>query len=298
MKRSGRSAVSFCTIHGAALFVMCTLCIAQKALAQLNHTLRDSAQIDYSQLIGCGAVTIAGGLAVHFARYQPLWKNHFTAFHVREDYTYALNQDKLLHAYGGTVGSALWSEGFVSSGFTEGDAALYGAVTSFAFLTFMKVEDGYIDYLGFDRADELGNLLGSAYPLVQYHVPFLNSFTPKASYRASPNDVVATGQSLPGFLEDHEGQKFWIGVTVHDLLPDNLKPYWPSLVGIAVGRAVQGLQNGKPSGELFLALDVDLRKLPGNSPLLRTVLRFLNYVHLPMPAVRITPSVVWYGFYL
>jgi hypothetical protein len=267
-------------------------------VAQTDSTAGIAKGISVSRISLLTGLTLTSGVAVHFARYEPLWKDHFTSFHVREDYSYALNQDKLLHIYGGAVGSAIWSAAFLFSGLTEKDAALCGAATSFAFLTFMKIEDGHIDYLGFDRADELGNLLGSAYPLVQYHVPFLRSFTPKASYRASTNNVVSAEQTTPAFLEDHEGQKFWIGVTVHDLLPKGLKPYWPSLLGIAVGRTVRGLQGTKPSGELYLALDVDLRKLPGESRFLRTMWRILNYLHLPMPAVRISPSVVWYGFYL
>jgi Predicted periplasmic lipoprotein (DUF2279) len=273
------------------------LLLSSASGAQLDSVAGSSTGVSTLRISLLAGVTISAAGVVYVARYEPLFKSHFTSFFFREDYSYALNQDKLLHAYGGAVGSAVWSEAYLSSGVAEHDAAIYGAATSFAFLTFMKIEDGHVDYLGFDRADELGNLLGSAYPLVQYHVPYLLSFTPKASYRPSSNDVVEAGQSTPGFLEDHEGQKFWLGVTVHDILPRELKPYWPPLLGIAIGRAVEGLQRGKPSAGMYVALDLDLRKLPGKSPLLRKVWTFLNYVHLPMPAVRVSPSVVWYGFY-
>lgn len=237
------------------------------------------------------------GGVVHFARYKPLWKTHFAPFKFREDFSYAKNQDKPLHFFGAAVGSRASASAYESIGYDERESALYGAMTSFAFLTFMKIEDGYIDYLGFDRVDELANLLGAAYPLAQCFLPPLKSFTPKASYVASGNQVVAREQSLPGFLEDHQGQKFWMGITVHDLLPGKVKYLWPSILGIAVGYTVRDLNTPRPYHETFIALDLDLRKMPGDSPFLRTVWETLNYIHLPMPAIRVSPSVVWYGLY-
>ena len=257
----------------------------------------DSSIISASRLAVCGGIFAASGVAVHFARYKPLWNEHFTSFHFHEDFTYAQNQDKLLHFYGGVVGSAISSKALFWSGYSPPEASILGGVTSLAFLTFMKIEDGYINYLGFDRVDELSNLAGAAYPLAQYYVPFLNSFTPKMSFVASKNNVVAKNQALPNFLEDHEGQKFWMGITVYDMLPKQLQRYWIPAIGVAVGYTVRDLNTPKPYHETIIALDLDLRKLPGNSQLLRTMWEMLNYIHLPMPAVRISPSVIWYGVY-
>jgi len=189
------------------------------------------------------------------------------------------------------------AKAFSWAGYDNEDAAICGAATSLAFFTFMKIEDGHIDYLGFDRVDELANVLGAGYPVAQYYVPWLKSFTPKGSYVASPNAVVASEQRLPDFLEDHEGQKFWMGITVHDLLPKNIQEYWPSMVGIAAGYTVRGLNTPHSYHETFIALDLDLRKLPGDSAFLKTMWEMLNYIHLPMPAVRVSQSAIWYGLY-
>ena len=257
----------------------------------------DSSQISITRLSVFGSTVLASGVAVYFARYQPLWKEHYTSFFFRQDFA-ARNQDKLLHFYGSAMGNVISTMGLSWAGYDDRDAVVYGAATSLAFFTFMKIEDGHVNYIGFDPVKELANVLGAGYPVAQYYVPSLNSFTPKFSYVASKNNVLAAGQTQPSFLEDNEGQKFWMGITVHDLLPENLRDYWPSIIGLAVGRTVQGLQSGNPSAGLYLALDVDLRKLPGDSPLLRKVWKFLNYIHLPMPAVRLSPSVIWYGIYL
>ncbi|HTY09652.1 MAG TPA: DUF2279 domain-containing protein [Bacteroidota bacterium] len=240
---------------------------------------------------------MASGTAVYLARYEPLWKDHYTSFFFREDFTYARNQDKLLHFYGSGLGSIIAAKGLSWSGYDEGDAALYGAATSIAFFTFMKIEDGHVNYLGFDRVDEAANILGAGYPAAQYYIPWLKNFTPKASYVASGNSVVAQQQELPSFLEDHEGQKFWMGVTVHDLLPEGVREYWPPILGLAAGYTVRGLNTPHAYHESIIALDLDLRKLPGDSPFLKNLWEILNYIHLPMPAVRVSPSAIWYGLY-
>jgi len=257
----------------------------------------DSSQISGPRLAIVGGAVVASGVAVHFTRYEPLWKSHYSSFRFHEDFSYARNQDKLLHFYGSAVGSVISTKALSWAGYDEQDAVLCGAATSFTFLTFMKIEDGHIDYLGFDRVDELANLFGAGYPLAQYYVPWLKSFTPKASYVASKNAVVDAGQTLPGFLEDHEGQRFWMGITVHDLLPKNFQEYWPSIVGLAAGYTVRGLNTPHSYHETIIALDLDLRKLPGDSQFLKSLWEMLNYIHLPMPAVRISQSAIWYGLY-
>jgi hypothetical protein len=84
------------------------------------------------------------------------------------------------------------------------------------------------------------------------------------------DDAMEAASEEPTCLDSN--RFFLIGITVHDLLPKELKPDWPSLLGFAVGRSVQGLHRGNPSGGLYLALDVDLQKLPGDSPLPRKAL--------------------------
>jgi len=256
----------------------------------------DSSQVSTPRLSFFAGALVASGVAVNFARYEPLWKDYYTSFFFRENSS-ALNQDRLLHFYGSAMGSVISAKGLSWAGYDEQDAVLYGTVTSFAFFTYMKIEDGHVNYIGFDPVKELANLLGAGYPLAQYYIPTLNSFTPKFSYVASKNNVIAANQIQPGFLEDHEGQKFWMGITVHDLLPKNVQDYWPSIIGLAAGYTVRGLNTPHSYHETIIALDLDLRKLPGDSQFLKTLWEMLNYIHLPMPAVRVSQSAIWYGLY-
>ena len=263
---------------------------------KIDRVQGDSSQPSITRLSVFGGTVLAGGVAVYFGRYQPLWKNYYTSFFFHENLS-ALNQDRLLHFYGSAIGSVISAKGLSWAGYDEQDAALYGAATSLAFFTFMKIEDGHVNYIGFDPVKELANIVGAGYPLAQYYVPSLNSFTPKFSYVASKNTVVTANQIQPGFLEDNEGQKFWMGITVHDLLPKNFQSYWPPIVGLAVGYTLRGLNTPHPYHETIVALDLDLRKLPGKSKFLKTMWEMLNYIHLPLPAVRVSQSAIWYGLY-
>lgn len=294
-ERGGRQISRIC-LNTAVVLV----CLFFPAIGQVKVTRiipLDSSCVSVPRLSLFSSAVVASGTAVYLARYEPLWKDHYTSFFFREDFTYARNQDKLLHFYGSGLGSIIAAKGLSWSGYDERDAALYGAATSIAFFTFMKIEDGHVNYLGFDRVDEAANILGAGYPAAQYYIPWLKNFTPKASYVASGNSVVAQQQELPSFLEDHEGQKFWMGVTVHDLLPEGVREYWPPILGLAAGYTVRGLNTPHAYHETIIALDLDLRKLPGDSPFLKNLWEILNYIHLPMPAVRVSPSAIWYGLY-
>lgn len=294
-ERGGRQISQRC-LNTAVVLV----CLFFPAMGQVKETRiipLDSSCVSGPRLSLFSSAVVASGTAVYLARYEPLWKDHYTSFFFREDFTYARNQDKLLHFYGSGLGSIIAAKGLSWSGYDERDAALYGAATSIAFFTFMKIEDGHVNYLGFDRVDEAANILGAGYPAAQYYIPWLKNFTPKASYVASGNSVVAQQQELPSFLEDHEGQKFWMGVTVHDLLPEGVREYWPPILGLAAGYTVRGLNTPHAYHETIIALDLDLRKLPGDSPFLKNLWEILNYIHLPMPAVRVSPSAIWYGLY-
>jgi hypothetical protein len=241
--------------------------------------------------------TIAGGAAIHFGRYVPLWSSYKTSFFSREDYRYALSQDKLLHVFGASFGSKLGTDLYELSGMPRGQAQIYGSAASLLLMSFVELEDGSISYLGFDKADFGADVVGAVYPIAQEYLPLLRSFTPKASYHGSGRNVSVSGQMLSGPLSDHEGQTFWIGITVGDLLPAGWRRYWPSILGVALGRGVRDLSTDHASSYLLVALDLDLRKLPSPAPWVQQVWDALNYIHLPMPAVRISHGTVWYGLY-
>ena len=258
---------------------------------------RDTARSSFFAPVVFGSSMLIGGAAIHYGRYTPLWNEYKTSFFVKENFAYALNQDKLLHFYGASMGTSLLSLSYELAGIEPKSSELYGIAGAVLLLSLVEVEDGHIGYLGFDRSDFAADLAGAFYPLAQRQIPLLGSFTPKMSYHSSGRNVTVSGQRLSGKLSDHEGQTFWLGITVHDLLPAQWQSFWPSMLGIAVGRGVAGLDTGQPNAFVLVGLDLDLRKLPASSPWLRKAWNILNYIHIPLPALKISHSTVWYGLY-
>ncbi len=95
---------------------------------------------------------------------------------------------------------------------------------------------------------------------------------------------------------------------VNSILPEKLDKYWPDWLNIAIAYSVERVKLGKniwnsfdrPLGdrEWFIALDYSLLKIiKPKSKFLREVLDLLDNFHFPAPAVRISPSTVWYGIY-
>lgn len=105
-------------------------------------------------------------------------------------------------------------------------------------------------------------------------------------------------------IEDYEGMTFWLALNVYDLLPGKWQTKYPkclSPLGVSVGHSAKGIAENVFGGqrEVFLGLDLDLRKIPlgRNNLFLKFLTSELNFVRLPMPAIRITPGGKWYGIY-
>jgi hypothetical protein len=148
--------------------------------------------------------------------------------------------------------------------------------------------------------DFAANLLGAWYPVLQHEFPSLQSVNLKMSYlprtQGEPGAIAGQTRTL---MDDYEGQTFWLALTVHDVLPASMRTWWPEFLGVAVGMAVRdNLHPERRHLVWFVAPDIDLRRLiPRTTPFLRTLGDMLNFVHLPLPAVRFAPGVVWYGIY-
>jgi hypothetical protein len=99
-------------------------------------------------------------------------------------------------------------------------------------------------------------------------------------------------------FDDYEGQTIWLTVSVKNLLPSSWARMWPSPLCLSFGLAVR--DNLSPNRYLafLIAPDLDLTKLfPADSGFLQSLGELLNFIHMPLPAVRIAPNVIWYGLY-
>lgn len=239
--------------------------------------------------------------------YQQAWYPDSTKapFHLQTDWGYSKQFDKAGHMFGGWMSSYCSYESFVACGLSPDDAALWGSIGGLFFQTFMEVQDGFFSY-GFDPTDELSNIIGAGYFFAQQRVPFLRNFDPKWSVGPNPRDSAREAAQIRSriLVDDYDRQDVWLSVRVHNLLPENLKPYWPKWLQLALGAGARDVEliGYPPHRELHLSLDYNLVELlPDLGSFGNWLVQGLNYFHLPAPALRLWPSVrfeLLYPFHL
>ncbi|MCS7229843.1 MAG: DUF2279 domain-containing protein [Candidatus Kryptonium sp.] len=252
-------------------------------------------KINYTKLaiVGLGTVGVMG--VIHVYQQNAWWSGQRRSFHVVNDWDYALNIDKIGHFYGANLISNLFASSLQWAGVEKKKSMIYGAVLGSVFGLYVEFEDGFATQWGFSPGDAGANILGAWYPIAQHYVPFLKNFNFKWSY--IPTSQLRSGKKKI-FIDDHEGQVMWLSISVNNFLPKEIEKFYPDFLNIAIGygvRELDGLGGGKR--EFYISLDYDLEKLPGDGWFLKLLKKNLNYIHLPAPAVRLTPSFAFFGFF-
>ncbi|MFN5324842.1 MAG: DUF2279 domain-containing protein [Bacteroidota bacterium] len=232
-------------------------------------------------------------------------------FHFFNDNAEWLQMDKLGH-----VGSAYylsnWSSSlFKWSGVKHKQAAWLGSASSLAFLTTIEMFDGFSTQWGFSNGDMLANFGGAGLSLVQnlkwneqrIKIKFSFSSTRYATYR--PDQL---GKSnVEQLFKDYNGQTYWVSGNIHAFMRSNSK--FPKWLNLALGYGVDGLTGARTNitgtedfnrlRQYYLALDVDLTRIPTRSKFLKTVFETFGFIKIPSPAIefRSNGTIKGHGFY-
>jgi hypothetical protein len=244
------------------------------------------------------AMVVGGTMAIvtaaHIQNYNSWWKGERSGFHLGDGGVRTLGDDKFGHFYFTYLSSDILWHSFRWAGVEKQHSLFLGAGLSLAFQLYVEVEDGFTKVLGFSAGDAIADVAGAFYPLLQSHVSWFEnvrfkwSCYPSSSYRAGKFRTI---------IDDYESMYFWLSFN-NKIFPEVMRSYIPTFLGIAIGYGVTGLN--KPNDgrrELFISLDYDCTRLPGEGSFLETVKYVLNYIHFPAPTIRLTPSVVTYGLH-
>ncbi len=266
-----------------------------------DPTLRPS--VDRGRLALVGGVLAGGMVGIHIYQQHGWWADNRTSFHFQEDLVYGLSVDKIGHFYGATALAFVIGNAVRWANVPDDDALWLASAGALLFQTYVEVEDGFSTW-GFDRVDFAADVGGSGWPILRHYVPSLQEVELKMSYRPSPLINHPGGSGFHGqkhlMMDDYEGQTFWITASPRSILPDGAKKYWPEFLGLAVGYGARDIASttSAPYRVFFLAFDYDMTKIiPQRTGFLRTLSLALNFIHLPAPTVRFSPSAIWYGLY-
>ena len=237
--------------------------------------------------IGVGAGTAA--LAAMETQRRRWWDER-TEFKVQNDWGYVLGSDKFGHFFSSSFLTRFYRASFQWAGLSKAQAGHWGAGTAYASMLYYETLDGFGPQWGFDFTDLLFNTLGVGFQYAQWHWTPLEAFALKASYWPS-GWITQTGEGKNP-LDDYPGHTWWVTANPHHLGASA----FPKWINLAVGYKATDPEAEDPSRydflntpNLYVGLDWEIAGLPIDHPVWNAAVPWLRYVHLPAPAIRLTP---------
>lgn len=244
-----------------------------------------------------------GGLA--FVWYSDYEKAPFHTFNDAHEWQ---QMDKLGHM----VTSWNFARGsgdlFEWAGLDHKKSSLIGAGYSIAYMTTFELLDGFAADWGFSWADVAYNSLGSvtywSQEFLWNHQYAKFKFSANNSGLASYRPEVLGNNFLERLFKDYNGQTYWMSFNPFTWFHNDLNvPAWINLsLGYGIHNQLYGngdvfvSQSGNnqvsfiPYKQYYLSFDLDLEEIPVKKPWLKFVLRSLNIVKIPFPALEFSEN--------
>ncbi|NQW29131.1 MAG: DUF2279 domain-containing protein [Ignavibacteria bacterium] len=270
-------------------------------VAQVDDVDKHDSSDTTDHTVTAWKIGLVGGLSTgsfvvgHVLLNSLWWKGTRVDFHVNssQDYLYSLNADKLGHLYFASTASTVYSDLFRWTGMDSAASAWGGAGVAIAYQTYIEIRDGFSADYGFSWGDMAANFVGASVPVLKHYYPNLRPLELQVSYW--PSTAFRNGQ-YNAIIDDYTSATNWLAVSVYDYLPEEAQKWYPSWLGLAIGHSVENI-DGRGGGNhtLYLSFDWNLQKIHGLPEWAASLLRVVHLYHLPAPAIKIYPNVVWYG---
>jgi uncharacterized protein YfiM (DUF2279 family) len=229
------------------------------------------------------------------------YKNHDrSSFHFYDDSGEWLQMDKAGHFFTSYALSLAGIELIRNTGMDNTRAVWYGSLYGPVFLSVIEVLDGFSAEWGFSIADMAANFAGTGLAISQELLTGRQTIRIKYSYRHSSLAQYRPemlGRNLPErMLKDYNGQAYWISANISDLT--GIPGVIPDWLNIAFGYSANGMLGGYSDSyisddladplryrQFFLAPDIDLSKIHTKSRTVKSILKALNFLKTPAPAL-------------
>ena len=226
-----------------------------------------------------------------------------SSFHFYNDNGEWLQMDKVGHSTAAYHVGLMGYEALRLAGCDEKRSLLYGGPLGFVFLTTVEVFDGLSNGWGFSWGDIAANAFGTGLFMGQQALWHEQRISMKYSYHNTEfpqyrPDLL--GSNLPErMLKDYNGQTIWLSFNIKSLFLDKESKF-PSWINLALGYSGDGMtgafhnvnqHNGieipyyDRKRQFILSPDIDLTRIPVNNKFLKTTLKVLSFIKIPMPAI-------------
>lgn len=176
----------------------------------------------------------------HIAQSNTIWRDG-SKFTITEDGAYSLFTDKTGHIISSYDACYIFGEAMLFSGLDKHDAALTGALLGWTYLNYIEVMDGFGENFGFSPTDLYFNSFGALLYYLQFRIPFLQNFTPKFTFIPANLHGEQRRENHLYWVDDYSSQTFWLSINIHNLLPKDIKQYWPKWIELSFGYTARNI---------------------------------------------------------
>lgn len=282
------------------LLLLCAFSVS----AQPDSVIRNRGRI----VGGSNAVLWSGStIMLNEVWYKDFPKSDFHTFNDAGNWRY---MDKCGHAYTAFQLSAAQYAAWRWAGFSRRTSVLLGGGISWGYQMTVEILDGFSSEWGFSWADVTANTVGAGLFMSQQWWWNEQRFRLKFGYRSSPyaalRPQVLGATFSERLLKDYNAQSYWLSVSPGQFLPDGSFPRWLQLsFGYSADQLLKGdndlytLNNFTyhARSEYALSLDIDWNALPIRRKWLRNLVKPLNAIKVPFPAVYWRNGVCYLGMF-
>jgi hypothetical protein len=264
-------------------------------------TKSDSINSKRATFVGAGIGSVWFGSMFSL---QQIWYKNIpkSAFHTFDDSRNWLQMDKAGHVYTANKISTLSGDLFKWSGMKSSKAAIIGGSIGLGYQTSLELMDAFSQEWGFSWSDMTANFIGTSLYVGQELAWKEQRFLLKFSYH--PTKYAALRPEVLGsnfqerLLKDYNGQTYWLTFNPFLFSKNSSFPKWLCLsLGYSADAKIVGdketfsvisstgttIYNAKR--EFLLSFDIDFSRVPIKRPWLKAVVKQLNYLKIPFPAL-------------
>ncbi len=211
-------------------------------------------------------------------------------FTVENDWSYARSADKFGHVFFTQYMAQTFALGYRWAGYDDREAAVLGAASGFTGMLYYEVLDGFGRVESFSPIDVAANSIGAGLFAGRAYMPALEHIRVKISYWPSGDTC--------DYTCDYEGQTAWVTANPHGLAPTSARRYLPPWLNLAVGYGARNgdVQFGYDDSAVYVGLDFEPAGLPLKGKVWDAIVPWLQLVHFPAPAFRLSPDAGFEAF--
>lgn len=223
-------------------------------------------------------------------------------FHFKNDWNEWLGMDKAGHMFSTYALTSYNYSIFQWTGLDNNKSLIYSSIFSLGYMSIIELMDGFAEDWGFSIGDMVFNTLGTAFFVSQELIWKEQRIILKYSFHSTEYskyrpDVLGSN-IISQVFKDYNGATVWLSGNIHAFLAkDSSFPKW---LNIAFGYGAEGLtggdqnylvHNGNPippfirRSQFYLALDIDLSRIPTNSKFLYILFKTISFIKIPLPTL-------------